>query len=89
MGAGPMGANGGRGKAMASGVPGNNGSGSSPGEKIGGCLGQVGCSVVLIAIIAGIGASCSDSNSDPEQGDVCYDVGEEVTNSAGETFICR
>ncbi|WP_200308912.1 hypothetical protein [Streptomyces adelaidensis] len=75
---------------MASGVPGNNGSGSTPGEKIGGCLGQLGCSVVFIALLVGIGASCdSDSDSNPEQGDVCYDVGEEVTNSAGETFICR
>ncbi|GHE38297.1 hypothetical protein [Streptomyces capitiformicae] len=75
---------------MASGVPGNNGNGSTLGEKIGGCLGQLGCSIVFLAILAGIGASCDfDSDSNPEQGDVCYDVGEEVTNSAGETFVCR
>ncbi|UUU23010.1 hypothetical protein [Streptomyces sp. DSM 40750] len=74
---------------MASGVPGNNGNGASLGEKIGGCLGQVGCSVVFIAILVAIGASCdSDSDSNPEEGDVCYDIGEEVTNSAGETFRC-
>lgn len=74
---------------MASGMPGNTGDGSTLGGKIGGCLGQLGCSIVLIAVIAGIGASCADSDSDPDEGDVCYNVGEEVTNSAGETFICR
>ncbi|MDX2696543.1 hypothetical protein Sipo8835_29505 [Streptomyces ipomoeae] len=73
---------------MASGVPGGSRSGSSAGERIGGCLGQVGCSIVFIAILLGIGASC-DSDSNPEEGDVCYDVGEQVTNSAGETFICQ
>lgn len=77
------------GGAMASGMPGSGGGsgGSGLGGKIGGCLGQLGCSVVFIALVAGIGASC-DSDSDPEQGDTCYDVGEQVTNSAGETFIC-
>lgn len=73
---------------MASGVPGNNGNGSSLGEKIGGCLGQLGCSVVFLAVLLGVGASC-DSDSNPEEGDACYDVGETVTNSAGETFVCR
>jgi hypothetical protein len=72
---------------MSSGVPGNNGSGSGLGEKIGGCLGQLGCSIVMLAILAGIGASC-DFDSNPEQGDRCYDVGETVTNSAGETLVC-
>ncbi|QFQ98262.1 hypothetical protein F9278_20990 [Streptomyces phaeolivaceus] len=76
--------------AGSGGGSGGVGSGSGLGGKIGGCLGQLGCAVVFIAVIAGIGSSCaSDSDSDPEQGDVCYDVGEEVTNSAGETFICR
>ncbi|NGO10832.1 hypothetical protein G5C60_25360 [Streptomyces sp. HC44] len=45
---------------------------------------------VFLALIGGLiwlGVSCDPGPSEP--GDRCYDVGETVTSSAGETLVCR
>ncbi|WP_461073421.1 hypothetical protein [Streptomyces pseudoechinosporeus] len=50
----------------------------------GGCI----VFLVLIAGLVWLGATgCEPGDAEP--GDRCYDVGETVTSSAGETLVCR
>jgi hypothetical protein len=48
-----------------------------------------GC-IVFLALIAGlIWLVAGYEPGDAEPGDSCYDVGETVTSSAGETLVCQ
>ncbi|MEU6373733.1 hypothetical protein [Streptomyces sp. NPDC046909] len=51
-----------------------------------------GCVVFLVLIVGLIWFGVTSCDTDPthsEPGDACYDVGETVVNTAGETLVCQ